>query len=94
MRLVFDSNVLISSILAPNSISEKVLIWGEQNGVVLYSEDTLNELLLVLQRPKFSQYIAPEDIEGLSIRIQRSWYRILISETVKLCRDTKDDKFL
>lgn len=94
MRLVFDSNVLISAILSSNSISAKSLNWGENNGVILYSEDTLNELLLVLQRPKFSKYIAPEDIEGLSIRVQRSWCHILISERIKLCRDPKDDKFL
>ena len=94
MRLVFDSNVLISAILSSNSISAKSLNWGENNGVILYSEYTLNELLLVLQRPKFSKYITPEDIEGLSIRVQRSWCRILISERIKLCRDPKDDKFL
>ncbi|MDJ0845126.1 PIN domain-containing protein [Crocosphaera sp.] len=59
MRLVFDSNVLISATLSSNSISAQCLNWGKNNGVILYSEETFNELLLVLQRPKFSKYIAP-----------------------------------
>ena len=53
MRLVLDTNVLISAILSPNSISAKILNWGEDNGVILYSAATLNEVLSVLGRSKF-----------------------------------------
>jgi putative PIN family toxin of toxin-antitoxin system len=94
MRLVLDTNVLISAILAPNSIPASVLNWGEENGVILYSHSTLTELLSVLRRPKLSKYIDSEDIEGLSIRIKRSWFCVSIVRQVKLCRDSKDDKFL
>jgi predicted nucleic acid-binding protein len=45
MRLVFDTNILISAILAPNSLPANVLNWGENNGVILYSDATLTELL-------------------------------------------------
>ena len=94
MRLVLDTNVLISAILALNSIPANVLNWGEKNGVILYSESTLTELLSVLQRPKFAKYVDAEDIDGLSIRVKRSWYRVPILRKVRLCRDPKDDKFL
>lgn len=94
MRLVLDTNVLISAILAPNSLPANVLSWGEKNGVVLYSDATLTELLSVLQRPKLDKYINSEDIEGLSIRIKYSWYCVPILRRVKLCRDPKDDRFL
>jgi len=36
MRLVFDTNVLIGAILAPDSLPANVLNWGEKNGAVLY----------------------------------------------------------
>jgi predicted nucleic acid-binding protein len=36
MCLVFDTNVLISAILAPDSLPANVLNWGEKNGAVLY----------------------------------------------------------
>lgn len=94
MRLVIDTNVLISAVLLPNSLPAKVLNWGEENGAVLYSEATLAELLTVLRRPKFAKYIDTEDVEGLSVRVQRSWCCVPILKRVKLCRDAKDDKFL
>lgn len=94
MRLVLDTNVLISAILAPNSLPANVLNWGEKNGVILYSDTTLTELLSVLQRPKFAKYVDVEDIEGLSFRVRRSWRCVPILKRVKLCRDPKDDKFL
>ena len=47
MRLVLDTNVLVSAILSPSSISAKALNWGEDNGVILYSDATLTEVLFV-----------------------------------------------
>jgi len=94
MRLAFDTNVLISAILAPDSLPANVLNWGEKNGAVLYSDVILTELLSVLQRPKFAKYVDAEDIEGLSLRVRRSWCCVPILRKVKLCRDPKDDKFL
>ncbi len=94
MRLVLDTNILVSAILSPNSISAKVLNWGENNGTILYSTDTLIEVLSVLRRSKFAKYLDPEDIDGLSIRIKTAWIFIEILTQVNLCRDAKDDKFI
>ncbi|WP_286391908.1 putative toxin-antitoxin system toxin component, PIN family [Pseudanabaena mucicola] len=94
MRLVLDTNVLVSAILSPSSISAKVLNWGEDNGVILYSDATLTEVLFVLGRSKFSKYINHEDIDGLSIRIKTVWLFVEILNQVQLCRDPKDDKFI
>ena len=94
MRLVFDTNVLISALLSPKSIAAKILNWAENNGTVLYSEATLTELISVLNRPKFSKYISPKDIAGLVIRIKAVWLSVEIINQIKLCRDPKDDKFI
>jgi uncharacterized protein len=94
MRLVLDTNVLVSAVLSPNSVSAKVLNWGEDNGIILYSAATLTELLSVLGRSKFAKYIDADDIEGLSVRIKTAWFPVEILKEVKLCRDTKDDKFI
>jgi len=94
MRLVFDTNVLISAILATNSLPAQVLDWGELNGIILYSSDTFTELFSVLSRSKFAKYIDANDIEGLSIRIKATWVFVPILQQVKLCRDAKDDKFI
>jgi putative PIN family toxin of toxin-antitoxin system len=94
MRLVLDTNILISSILAPKSIPAQVLNWGEDNGIILYSTDTLTELLSVLNRKKFAKYIQTQEIEGLSERIKTTWHHVSIIQRVNLCRDKKDNKFL
>jgi putative PIN family toxin of toxin-antitoxin system len=94
MRLVLDTNVLVSAVLSPNSVSAKVLNWGEDNGIILYSAATLTELLSVLGRSKFAKYINSDDINGLSVRIRNAWFLVEILKEVKLCRDAKDDKFI
>jgi putative PIN family toxin of toxin-antitoxin system len=94
MRLFLDTNVLVSAILSPVSISAKILNWGEDNGVILYSTATLTEILSVLGRSKFSKYIDHDDIDGLSIRIKTVWLFVEILNQVQLCRDPKDDKFI
>ena len=94
MRLVLDTNVLVSAILSPSSTSAKVLNWGEDNGVILYSTATVTEVLSVLGRSKFSKYIDDNDIDGLSIRIKTVWLFVEILNQVQLCRDPKDDKFI
>jgi putative PIN family toxin of toxin-antitoxin system len=94
MRLVLDTNVLVSAILSPVSISAKILNWGEDDGIILYSTATLTEVLSVLGRTKFSKYIDHEDIDGLSIRIKTVWLFVEILNQVQLCRDPKDDKFI
>ncbi|MBE9234463.1 putative toxin-antitoxin system toxin component, PIN family [Anabaena aphanizomenioides LEGE 00250] len=91
MRLVLDTNVLVSAILFPKSVSAQVLNWGEDNGIILYSAATLTELLSVLRRSKFAKYIDSDDIDGLYIRIKTTWFPVEILKQVKLCRDTKDD---
>ena len=94
MRLVLDTNVLVSDLLSPNSVSAQVLNWGEDNGIILYSAATLTELLSVLRRSKFAKYIDSDDIDGLSVRIKTAWFPVEVLKQVKLCRDAKDDKFI
>ncbi|AFZ48393.1 Nucleotide binding protein PINc [Cyanobacterium stanieri PCC 7202] len=94
IRLVLDTNILISSILAPNSIPAQVLNWGENRGIILYSHDTLSELSSVLSRTKFAKYITPKEIDGLSERIKINWHCVPIIQRVNLCRDEKDNKFI
>jgi predicted nucleic acid-binding protein len=76
IRLVLDTNILISSILAHNSIPAQVLNWGENGGFILYSADTLTELLSILSRDKFVKYIEPKEINRLSERIKINWHNV------------------
>jgi len=94
MRVVVDTNILISFAIRPSKDFEKLFDYLADNGVTLISEDTIAELFTVLSREKFRKYI-PQD----SALDYIDWY-IGISESVTVtkqvfaCRDPKDDKFL
>ncbi len=94
MRYVFDTNILISALLISNSLPAQALKKAENSGTVLYSADVLQEIKEVLFRPKFSPYISGDDVVGFLARIVRSWEEISIIQTVAICRDPKDNKFL
>ena len=61
-RVVLDTNVLISAALRPKGPPRTVVdvVWGE-NGVLLFSDETFNELRSRLQLPKFDDYVDRED---------------------------------
>jgi putative PIN family toxin of toxin-antitoxin system len=94
LRFAFDTNVLISTLLLPDSIPARSLKAAENKGIVIYSLPVLEEIALVLSRPKFSAYIDDADIAGFLGRIHRAWEKIEIVHAIRACRDARDDKFL
>lgn len=94
LRLVFDTNVLISGLLSSGSISQKIFDYAEANSEILISEETFQELAEVLTRPKFDRYITLEKraklLKFLSIKAEI----IKITTKITACRDPKDNKFL
>ncbi len=93
-RFVFDTNTLISAVLFKNSKPGQAFQYALKNGDILLSPETLAELNDVLSRNKFDRYVTREKREEfLEALLDRA---ILIEpiETVRVCRDFKDDKFL
>ena len=66
MRLVFDTNVLVSVLLTPGGTSDRALRAAVAVGATfLYDARMLAEYRAVLSRPKFRAAIAPPMIERL-----------------------------
>lgn len=65
-----------------------------EQGVLLVSESTLNELADVLSRPKFDRYISLEDRQAFFRLFSRMYERVNIVYPVNACRDPKDNQFL
>ncbi len=93
-RLVFDTNVLVSALIFQNSMPFKAIELGEKLGIILYSEETINELEQVLNRPKFNKYLSVEERQMFLLKFTSSSQLVTITETVTVCRDEKDNKFL
>jgi uncharacterized protein len=94
MKLVFDTNILVSAAMLPDSVPAQALNAAEEKGLVLYSDETLAELVTVLERPKLRPYLDPEMIAEFFVRVRITWQCVPIVQRVLLCRDPKDDKFL
>ena len=93
MRVVLDTNVLVSAALKQDSTPASVVRLVEQHDVLLKSTATEQQLLDVIARPYFNLLMGDE---------ARAWLRTLISsaelvantERITACRDPTDDKFL
>lgn len=93
MRVVLDTNVLISAALKQNSRPAAAVRFVEARDVLLKSRATEHQLLDVMARPYFAPLIGRE---------MRSWLRklmstaelVAITESIVACRDPTDDKFL
>ncbi len=94
MNIVLDTNVIISSLLLSNSVPAKILAHAEQHDTILFSNDILSEISLVLSRPKFRPYLDEDVIAEFLARIDQNWKKVEIIHLIQACRDPKDDKFL
>ncbi len=93
LRGVFDNNVLVSAALltgAPRKAFDKLL----DNGIVLVSIPVLLELADVLNRPKFNKYVTHDERMRFMVSFLKVAEMIEVRETIKVCRDPKDDKLL
>lgn len=93
-RWVLDTNTLIRRLLLPTGVAARAVDHALARGVVLVSEETMNELAEVISRLNFDRYLSvAERVQflGLFGGVARM---VNITHRVAACRDPKDDKFL
>lgn len=94
MRVVLDTNVVVSALLLPRSFSRQLFDRLRTQHQLLASRVTLAELHEVLTRPKFDRYVAsPQRLEFLAL------YADLIelvepTSRIHCCRDEDDNRLL
>ncbi|MES2677940.1 MAG: putative toxin-antitoxin system toxin component, PIN family [Pseudomonadota bacterium] len=96
MRVVIDTNVLISYLLsASNSTSKKTVNKVlAQNHSLLISNETFKELSITLLKDKFDPYVSLEKRQQFLLMIKSIAEFITIQERINKCRDKKDNQFL
>jgi uncharacterized protein len=94
LRFVFDTNVLVSALLLPESKPRQALDLALRRGKLLVSLDALAELNEVLSRKHLQRYIDEDDIHSFvgALTWEAEWVEVNVRITA--CRDAKDDKFL
>lgn len=93
-RCVFDTNVLVSALLFDAGKPARAFFTVLRDGEVIVSADVVSEVSEVLGREKFRRYVTEEQRERFLQGLLREATLVGIQETVRVCRDPKDDKFL
>jgi putative PIN family toxin of toxin-antitoxin system len=94
LRCVFDTNVLVSALLLPDSKPRRALSIAFERGSVLLSYSALAEIYEVLTRKQFRRYVGEEDVRAFLAALTREAQWVDVSVRITACRDPKDDKFL
>jgi putative PIN family toxin of toxin-antitoxin system len=94
IRVVLDTNVLISALLFKGELSRIVGLWEKGKIVPVISKETFSELRTVLEYPKFS--LSRAEIDSLIEHEILLFFEVVnVSKHVKgACRDPGDDKFI
>jgi putative PIN family toxin of toxin-antitoxin system len=93
MRVVLDTNVLVSAALKRQSTPGIVAHTIEQSGGLLKSLVTEQQLFEVLARPYFATLI-DDDTRAWLRKLMAAAELVDITERIVVCRDPTDDKFL
>jgi len=94
LRCVFDTNAIVSAALFEHSIPGRAFYAALDRGVVVLSPATFVELTDVLRRKKFDRYLTVDEREQFLAKLLHDARLIETTETIRQCRDPKDDKFL
>jgi len=94
MRAVIDTNVLVSAVIFPNSVPRQAVRKALHDGILLFSDPTLNELKTVLFRSKIDRYVTREERAVFLAQLESVAEMVPTVQIVRECRDPKDDKFL
>jgi uncharacterized protein len=93
MRVVLDTNVLVSAALKQKSMPGMAALIVERRGGLLKSLATEDQLFDVLARPYFDALIDSEARTWLK-KLMAAAELVPITERIAACRDPTDDKFL
>jgi putative PIN family toxin of toxin-antitoxin system len=94
LRVVLDTNIIISAALSKNSTPDRALSYAVDNTVLLISKDTFNELQEKLLGVKFDKYVQRQARETFLTTLLSISEMVIIKKHIVACRDSKDDKFL
>ncbi len=94
MRLVLDTNVIVSAVLLAGSAPRQAFDKALDEGTILVSPPVVLELAEVLSREKLNKYLLEEDRMRFLVALLKETELVEVTETVTECRDIKDNKFL
>src|SRR5579872_6364887 len=93
MRVVIDTNVFVSILIRPGHRFSTLVDYLDKYATVLYSAESLTELVDVLRRGKFARYTTTADVAAFVAWIAETGELVTVTEQATGSRDPKDNKF-
>jgi putative PIN family toxin of toxin-antitoxin system len=93
-RVVLDTNVLISAALLATGNPFAVLTHVLGTGVLIFSDETFEEVATRLMHPKFDRYVSESARQAFLVDLTAVAEWTAITGAVHVCRDPDDDKLL
>lgn len=97
MKVVIDTNVVVSALINPDSPPGTIVeAWTRGQLEWITSQATLGELIGVLRRKSITRYLksTEDQVERFLQAVQGRTTQVRISTTTNVVRDKQDDKFL
>ena len=97
LRVVLDTNVLISAVLSRNGSPAMLTRSVVRNGQAVFSDQTFAEFKVSLWKPKFDRYITIEQRGSILRDFEATAFWVDVPSSVfdnQYSRDPKDDMFI
>lgn len=92
-RIIIDTNLWISFLLT-KEYSKLDKLFSNNDLVLLFSPELLEEFIEVARPPKFKKYFAVADLNSLLGEIHLKAEFLEVTSEIHICRDPKDDFLL
>lgn len=89
-----DTNTIVSAVLLEDSVPAQAVAAALRMGEILISDSQQAELSEVLTRRKFDRYVSQEKRVRFLTNLLSLATRVIVTGSVHICRDPKDDRFL
>ncbi|MCU0324139.1 MAG: putative toxin-antitoxin system toxin component, PIN family [Spirosomaceae bacterium] len=92
-RIIIDTNLWISFLITKDYTKLDEIIFSKQ-GILVFSQELLDEFLEVAKRPKFRRFFSDSDIEEILETIDEYADFVNVKSQIEICRDPKDNFLL
>ncbi len=92
-RIIIDTNLWISFLITKDFTKLDEIIFSK-HGILVFSQELLDEFLEVAKRPKFRRFFSASDIEEILETIDEYADFVKVQTQIEVCRDPKDNFLL
>ncbi len=92
-RIIIDTNLWISFLITKDFAKIDEILFSRR-GILVFSQELLDEFLAVAKRPKFRRFFSTTDIEVLLETIDEYADFVKVQTQIEICRDPKDNFLL